>query len=173
MKREQLACDNVALSTVVYFCGNVLLQMDAEKTMSKIRDWVDSNGTLDVGSPLGQLNMLFTVESKFKRFDATVDVNLAARLHGRFGAVAYDDLRQKLHHMNYEAYCVTKDHISAAVSNVVAQARYRFVDPNGLRLGGVTSEQPLVNRLVSSHLSSERETTNVCVTNLHCRDGCT
>jgi Glycogen debranching enzyme, glucanotransferase domain len=91
---------------------------------------------------------MFSSDSKFERFGGTIDLNLAARLYGRFGDPIYNDLRECLNCLNYQADRTTHGHLKAAVSNVIAQARCRFVDPMGLRLGPVTSEEPLVNWLV-------------------------
>ena len=112
--------------------------------MYKVLEWVETNGTLNVGALLTDLRITFSPDWKCERFGSTIDLNLAARLYGRFGDPVYDDLRDCLHMLNYRA-----DRLNAAVSNVIAQARCRFVDPIDLRLGPVTSEEPLVNWLVS------------------------
>lgn len=132
----------VVLTAIV---STSIVQLNVEDIISKVQEWVESSGTIDVGSPLTELRIVLNKDLKFERFGAAVDLNLASRLYGRFGDRSYNDLRQVLHKLNYESGCKTHDHVISAVTNIITQARQRFVDPLGLKMGAVTSDDPLVN----------------------------
>ncbi len=61
-------------------------------------------------------------------------------------------LRQKLDDLNRSMYDDTQGHLMAAVNNVIANARWRFVDEHGPKTGRVShtedKEEPVMWKLV-------------------------
>ena len=47
--------------------------------------------------------------------------------------------------LNAEKERVLQDHLNCAVGNFIANARWRFVNPGGPRLGAVTPDEPLMH----------------------------
>lgn len=55
-----------------------------------------------------------------------------------------EEFRAKLEELNRHKFAEMQDHINAAISNFVANVKYRFVDGHGPRVGKVTAEEPLM-----------------------------
>ena len=55
-------------------------------------------------------------------------------------------LTQRLIQLNQQKEEEVGDHINAAIENFIGNAHYRFVNPDGPRLGQVTDDEPLMHR---------------------------
>lgn len=60
-----------------------------------------------------------------------------------FGCCA--DFRHKLEQLNASKYNELCSHLDAAVHNFIANARYRFVESGGPKIGKVTAKEPLMH----------------------------
>lgn len=92
---------------------------------------------------------------KGRRFGATVDFSIACHeivgknenelpLSESEAEAAGEKLRVRLISLNYDQVNEIKHHLQAAVGNVLANARYRFYDPHGLKLKQVTLDTPIM-----------------------------
>ena len=52
--------------------------------------------------------------------------------------------RQHLETLNTEMHNEINSHLEAAVNNIIANARYRFLEPSGPKIGKVTEKEPLM-----------------------------
>ena len=55
-----------------------------------------------------------------------------------------EDFKEKLEELNKRKMAEVQDHLNTAISNFVANAKYRFVDGHGPRLGRVCAKEPLM-----------------------------
>ena len=54
-------------------------------------------------------------------------------------------LTQHLIQLNQKKEAEVNDHINTAIENFIGNVHYRFVNPDGLRLGQVTKDEPLMH----------------------------
>lgn len=54
------------------------------------------------------------------------------------------DFKAKLEDLNRHKMAEVQDHLNTAVSNFVANVKYRFVDGHGPRIGKVSAKEPLM-----------------------------
>ncbi|VDQ06420.1 unnamed protein product [Trichobilharzia regenti] len=111
---------------------------------------------LDPKSTQNTSNLCLKVDGprRGKRFGATVDFPTAYQLIvGKESQLplslteaenAAKDLRSRLTYLNNDKINEIKHHLQVAVGNVLANARYRFYDPNGLKLTTVTPDTPIM-----------------------------
>ncbi|PAA61923.1 hypothetical protein BOX15_Mlig017645g1, partial [Macrostomum lignano] len=95
--------------------------------------------------------LLLQPDPAYRRHGCRVRMDLAAKYHYlpvRHLPASVDraaaSLRQHLDYLNAERAKEIAVHISAAVDNAIAGARYRFVNPDGELLGRVTADTPMV-----------------------------
>ncbi|XP_064626502.1 glycogen debranching enzyme-like isoform X2 [Lineus longissimus] len=94
------------------------------------------------------------IDPEYRRLKCTIDFDLAVKIFNTVGpdweseearvtrcCVAF---RECLDHLNGGRYDKLTVHMHAAVKNVVANARYRFLACHGPRLGTVTKEEPIM-----------------------------
>lgn len=105
--------------------------------------------------PEGDASKIVIIQDKLhRRLKSTVDLDEAASVYyykwndedvnvaiNR----AVDNLRNKLNHLNEGAKHVTKCHISSAIDNILAGARYERLQNDGPRIPEVTAKQPLIH----------------------------
>ena len=59
-------------------------------------------------------------------------------------AACCEEFRHKLDAINHHRYTELTNHINKAVSNVVANTRWRFLAADGPRIGTVTNREPIM-----------------------------
>ena len=62
--------------------------------------------------------------------------------------VCCETLRRDLENMNSGKINTLLGHLAAAIKNFLANIRWRYLDPNGPKLGKVTKKEPLMHRSV-------------------------
>ena len=112
-----------------------------------------------IGGDNNESELRIIPDPNYRRLQSTVNISVAIKLFYSSQTsditvdeqieLAVDVLRRELERLNARADSVVSEHLLTAVANFVANARYRFVDANGLRLSAVTREQPIMNRLVT------------------------
>lgn len=55
-----------------------------------------------------------------------------------------DAFRWKLQQLNDEKYREVQSHLDAAINNLIANARYRFLDPSGPRCKAISAKDPIM-----------------------------
>ncbi|ESO09331.1 hypothetical protein HELRODRAFT_109597 [Helobdella robusta] len=100
--------------------------------------------------PVTDLVLIPNVE--YRRLECTVDIPQAIKNYYsnhnisrdiRIN-VACDNLRHKLQELNSASGYSMMEHVHTAVNNFIANAKYRFIDPAGLRLSLVGPDTPLM-----------------------------
>ena len=61
----------------------------------------------------------------------------------RISAACYE-LREHLDRLNGAKYSEVHSHLEAAVTNLIANARYRFIDGNGPKIEKVSEKEPIM-----------------------------
>ncbi|XP_061181595.1 glycogen debranching enzyme-like isoform X2 [Saccostrea echinata] len=124
--------------------------MNLEAVLKEFKKAVEEARPLSSSRP--QLDLI--QDPQFRRNESTVDMNTALHLYNtdRPGVTSRaerikrccDEFRGKLEELNRHKTAEVQDHINAAVANFVANAKYRFVDGHGPRLGKVSAKEPLM-----------------------------
>ncbi|ELU10759.1 hypothetical protein CAPTEDRAFT_167427 [Capitella teleta] len=95
-------------------------------------------------------NVAVIPDPLYRRLKATIDIPLAINKY--FDSQLSDlpveqrldnacnGLRPHLEALNHTLWCEVQDHLNAAVNNFIANGRYRFIDPDGPRIGNVNHE---------------------------------
>ncbi|KAK3091545.1 hypothetical protein FSP39_020658 [Pinctada imbricata] len=93
-------------------------------------------------------------DPEYRRNMSTVDMDTALRIYNtdRPGVTSRDErikacceeFRKKLEELNKRKMSELAGHIEVAISNFIANAKYRFVDGHGPRYGEVTEKNPLM-----------------------------
>lgn len=130
---------------------------DVDMVSQEFISWLTKQSTFSSSLSSNDTNLSLKIDGprKGKRFGATVDFLLACHeilgknenelpiSQGEAEAAA-EKLRTKLKSLNHDKINEIKHHLQAAVGNVLANARYRFYDPYGLRLSKVTLDTPIM-----------------------------
>lgn len=106
---------------------------------------------------MGTLVLEISGPRRGRRFGGTVNFALARHLFVGIrdhsmpltkatATAAAARLKTKLHELNENKRREIEDHLRVAVENVLANARYRFYDGHGLKLGTVTKDTPIMWR---------------------------
>ncbi|XP_075970101.1 glycogen debranching enzyme isoform X2 [Anticarsia gemmatalis] len=95
-------------------------------------------------------------DPQYRRLRATVDMDLALQLYNVYRAECYDEesrlkkcceeMKRKLEQLNEAAADVLREHLRAAVDNVVAGMRYFRLQSDGPKIEEVSAKHPLVPR---------------------------
>ncbi|KAK6188701.1 hypothetical protein SNE40_004828 [Patella caerulea] len=98
--------------------------------------------------------LLIKQDKNYRRLKSTVDMETVLRLYNtdRHGALNRQEritrccvsLREKLEELNNEKKRELDVHIGVAVGNFLANVRWRFLAPDGPKIGTVTDEEPLM-----------------------------
>ncbi|XP_074640295.1 glycogen debranching enzyme-like [Tubulanus polymorphus] len=93
-------------------------------------------------------------DPQYKRLGCTIDMELALKMYNRPipGIINEEQrldhcckqLQTQLEILNHHCYEEIMEHLQKAVDNILANARYRFLDSHGLRLGTVTKKTPIM-----------------------------
>lgn len=134
-------------------------QVSVDRTVTRFRSLIGRDDRENEKEELksGTLSDLRIIpDPSFRRLRGSVDMRLALQLfydtlHSECSVEeriqqACKSLKAELERLNAVAKAAMMRHLSAVVRNFVANARYRFVDSNGLKLGKVTTEQKIMNR---------------------------
>ncbi|KAK4475741.1 hypothetical protein MN116_001003 [Schistosoma mekongi] len=130
---------------------------DVDIVSQEFTSWLTKQSTFSLSVSSNDTNLSLKIDGprKGKRFGATVDFLIACHeilgknenelpiSQGEAEAAA-EKLRMKLKFLNHDKINEIKHHLQAAVGNVLANARYRFYDPYGLRLSKVTLDTPIM-----------------------------
>ncbi|CAH8590703.1 unnamed protein product [Schistosoma turkestanicum] len=130
---------------------------DIDVVVQEFISWLRKDAT--ISSPISQndTNLLLIIDGprKGRRFGATVDFSIAYHeivgkndnerpLSQNEAEAAGEKLRTRLLSLNYDKVNEINNHLKTAVGNVLANARYRFYDPYGLKLKEVTLDTPIM-----------------------------
>uniref|UniRef100_A0A2A4JG90 Glycogen debranching enzyme glucanotransferase domain-containing protein n=1 Tax=Heliothis virescens TaxID=7102 RepID=A0A2A4JG90_HELVI len=106
------------------------------------------------GGAAAELRLL--PDPQFRRLRATVDMDLALQLYNVYRAECYDEesrlkkcceeMKRKLEELNEAAADTVRDHLRAAVDNVIAGVRYERLEADGPRVQEVSARHPLAPR---------------------------
>ncbi|KAL8586750.1 hypothetical protein ACOMHN_061263 [Nucella lapillus] len=99
--------------------------------------------------PSSDDELVLQQDPEFRRLRSTVDISMAVKLMEKWGIFdnvdkASEQLRQYVVFVNQEKEKAVWEHLHVAIENFIANARHRFVDEQGDRLGCVTAECPIM-----------------------------
>ena len=93
---------------------------------------------------------------KYRRLYSTIDINLALKLYNMGQGSGEDEaarverccenLRHRLDELNAIKYDEMQSHMRQASANYIANARYRFLEGGGPRLGKVTRQNCMMEQ---------------------------
>lgn len=130
---------------------------DVDIVSKEFTSWLRKHATFPSFISPNDTNLSLKIDGarKGRRFGATVDFSIACHeivgknenelpLSESEAEAAGEKLRVRLISLNYDKVNEIKHHLQAAVGNVLANARYRFYDPHGLKLKQVTLDTPIM-----------------------------
>ncbi|CAH8641298.1 unnamed protein product [Schistosoma bovis] len=130
---------------------------DVDIVSKEFISWLRKHATFPSLISPNETNLSLKIDGarKGRRFGATVDFSIACHeivgknenelpLSESEAEAAGEKLRVRLISLNYDQVNEIKHHLQAAVGNVLANARYRFYDPHGLKLKQVTLDTPIM-----------------------------
>lgn len=120
-----------------------IILRDFKRAIEEARPIVSSRPQLDL-----------IQDPQYRRNKSTVDMNTALHLYNtdKPGVSSRAeriqrccaDFKAKLEDLNRHKMAEVQDHLNTAVSNFVANVKYRFVDGHGPRIGKVSAKEPLM-----------------------------
>ncbi|GFO03724.1 glycogen debranching enzyme, partial [Plakobranchus ocellatus] len=123
-----------------------------EKLMKEFKKAIERNNHIAHNSTVTHISIV--QDPQFRRFQSSVDMNQALYLYNtdRPGAFSREDrinkcceaLMKEVAALNAVKENELQDHLNTAITNFVANVRWRFVNPAGPQLGVVTSDEPLM-----------------------------
>lgn len=137
-----------ALTVIFTVCICLLVKVDIERTLADLL----SRARLDSDTSIRPVDyLIIKPDSKYRRLAATVDMRLAANIlsgdvGNENGHQCVDDIHSRLQKSNAIAETAIRNHIGAAVNNIIHNVWQRFINIHGERAAAVTSSQALMNR---------------------------
>ncbi|KAK3584948.1 hypothetical protein CHS0354_009632 [Potamilus streckersoni] len=126
--------------------------VDIEDTLKSFKKGIQDNRTVSV-KPSQRLTII--QDPEFRRNKSRVDMDAVFYYFntdrpGVFSReerirVCCEDLKRTLTELNEARIAEISGHIQVAVTNYVANAKWRFVNPDGEKLGTVTMKEPLMH----------------------------
>ncbi|KAK3767183.1 hypothetical protein RRG08_018054 [Elysia crispata] len=130
-----------------FYCVNI------EKLMKDFRNAIEQNNTAHHEGGPSEISII--QDPQFRRFKSSIDMKLALRLFNtdRPGVFSRGDrinkcceaLLKEVAALNAVKERELQDHLNVAIGNFIANARWRFINPAGPRLGVVTPDEPLMH----------------------------
>lgn len=135
-----------------FYCVNI------EKLLKEFKNAIQQNTTASYDNPANHISII--QDKEFRRFKCYVDMNLALKLYNTDrhhrpgpGALSREDriakcceaLMKEVASLNAVKERELQDHLNVAVDNFLGNVRWRFVNPDGPKLGIVTADEPLMH----------------------------
>ncbi|TSL82510.1 Glycogen debranching enzyme [Bagarius yarrelli] len=128
------------------------LQVNVERAVEQFNKLLQANGKQAGTEMIKEQKLKIIQNSQYERFGNTVDMKVALEMFGRHTnglsaiQVCCDMFKKHLEELNAECYKEMHNHHEKAVKCIVETVRYERLAENGLKLGLVSKEQPLVPR---------------------------
>ncbi|BFY99964.1 hypothetical protein BsWGS_03004 [Bradybaena similaris] len=123
-----------------------------EQCIREFRKAIESNVSTDFDTPETHLKVI--QDPTFRRLASTLDMKVALKLYNtdRPGVFSRADrinkccevLTTDLMEWNAAKEKEIRDHVNCAIGNFIANVRWRFLNPDGPKIGKVTEDHPLM-----------------------------